>query len=76
MTKLQINYPKLDEVIEEANRKGLTAYRIHKLTGLSTQTTYGYFSGERVSLETTDRIIEAINNYPEPKEEEKNESTN
>jgi len=63
MTKLQINYPKLDEVIEEANRKGLTAYRIHKLTGLSTETTYKYFSGGRVSRASSDRIIEAINNY-------------
>jgi len=63
MTKLQINYPKLDEVIEEANRKGLTAYRIHKMTGLSTETVYKYFNGGRVSKESSDRIIEAINNY-------------
>jgi len=63
MTKLQINYPKLDEVIEEANRKGLTAYRIHKITGQSTETVYKYFNGGEVSKRTSDRIIEAINNY-------------
>jgi len=63
MTKLQINYPKLEEVIEEAKSKGLTAYRIHKLTGLSRQTTYCYFSGGRVSRASSDKIIEAINNY-------------
>lgn len=63
MTKLKINYPKLDEVIAEAKRKGITAYRLHKITGLSTQTTYAYFSGERVSRRTEEVIINAINNY-------------
>jgi beta-glucosidase len=46
MTKLKLNIPKLDDVIAEANRKGLTAYKIHKLTGLSTETTYRYFQGQ------------------------------
>jgi len=63
MTKLKLNIPKLDEVIAEANRKGLTAYKIHKLTGLSTETTYRYFQGGRVSRRTEELIIETINNY-------------
>jgi hypothetical protein len=51
----------LDEVISEANKKGITAYRIAKDTGLSTQTVYAYFSGGRVSVRTQERIINYIN---------------
>ena len=56
-----IPIPKIDEVIAEANAKGITAYRIAKETGLSTQTVYGYFAGERVSVRTQERIINYIN---------------
>ena len=47
-----IQTPKIDEVIQEANAKGITAYRIAKDTRLSTQTVYAYFKGERVSVRT------------------------
>ena len=47
-----IHVVKIDEVIAEANAKGITAYRIAKDTKLSTQTVYAYFNGERVSLRT------------------------
>ena len=53
--------PKIDEVIAEANAKGITAYRIAKDTKLSTQTVYSYFKGERVSVRTQERIINYIN---------------
>ena len=56
-----INIIKVDEVIAEANKKGITAYRIAKDTGLSTQTVYAYFRGERVSVRTQERIINYIN---------------
>ena len=56
-----INIIKVDEVIAEANKKGITAYRISKDTGLSTQTVYAYFAGERVSVRTQERIINYIN---------------
>ena len=52
---------KVDDVISEANKKGITAYRIAKETGLSTQTVYAYFSGQRVSVRTQERIINYIN---------------
>jgi transcriptional regulator with XRE-family HTH domain len=58
---IELNIPKLDEVIAEANRKKITGYQIAKDTGMSTQTVYAYFKGERVSLRTQERIIEAIN---------------
>ena len=51
----------LDEVISEANKNGVTAYRIAKDTGLSTQTVYAYFAGERVSVRTQETIINYIN---------------
>lgn len=51
----------LDEVIAEAKAKGVTAYRIAKDTGLSTQTVYAYFSGQRVSVRTQETIINYIN---------------
>ena len=63
MTKLKLNIPDRDDVISEANRKGLTAYKIHKLTGLSREVTYRYFKGGRVSRRTEELIIETINNY-------------
>ena len=53
--------PKIDEVIQEANAKGITAYRIAKDTKLSTQTVYAYFNGERVSVRTQEAIINYIN---------------
>ena len=56
-----INIIKVDEVIAEANAKGITAYRIAKDTGLSTQTVYAYFAGDRVSVRTQERIINYIN---------------
>ena len=56
-----IQTPKIDEVIQEANAKGITAYRIAKDTRLSTQTVYAYFKGERVSVRTQERIIDYIN---------------
>lgn len=56
-----INIVKVDEVIAEASAKGITAYRIAKDTGLSTQTVYAYFRGERVSVRTQERIINYIN---------------
>lgn len=51
----------LDEVIAEANSKGITAYRIAKDTKLSTQTVYAYFKGERTSVRTQETIINYIN---------------
>ncbi len=56
-----IHIVKIDEVIAEANAKGITAYRIAKDTKLSTQTVYAYFNGERVSLRTQETIINYIN---------------
>ena len=56
-----IHVVKIDEVIAEANAKGITAYRIAKDTKLSTQTVYAYFNGERVSVRTQERIINYIN---------------
>ena len=56
-----IQIPKIDEVIAEANAKGITAYRIAKDTRLSTQTVYAYFKGERVSVRTQETIINYIN---------------
>ena len=56
-----IHLPKIDEVIAEANAKKITAYRISKDTGLSTQTVYAYFAGERVSVRTQEAIINYIN---------------
>jgi len=56
-----IQIPKIDEVIQEANAKGITAYRIAKDTRLSTQTVYAYFKGDRVSVRTQETIINYIN---------------
>ena len=56
-----IHLPRLEEVISEANAKKITAYRIAKDTGLSTQTVYAYFKGERISVRTQEKIINYIN---------------
>ena len=56
-----IHLPKIDDVIAEANAKKITAYRIAKDTGLSTQTVYAYFRGDRVSVRTQEKIINYIN---------------
>lgn len=56
-----IQIPKIYEVVQEANAKGITAYRIAKDTKLSTQTVYAYFKGERVSVRTQETIINYIN---------------
>jgi hypothetical protein len=56
-----IQIVKIEEVISEANAKGITAYRIAKDTRLSTQTVYAYFAGERVSVRTQETIINYIN---------------
>ena len=56
-----IQIVKIDDVIEEANAKKITAYRIAKDTGLSTQTVYAYFKGDRVSVRTQEKIINYIN---------------
>ena len=58
-----IKIPKISEVIQEANAKKITAYRIAKDTRLSTQTVYAYFKGERVSVRTQEAIINYINKY-------------
>ena len=58
-----IHIPKISEVIQEANAKKITAYRIAKDTRLSTQTVYAYFKGERVSVRTQEVIINYINKY-------------
>jgi len=58
-----IHTPKIEEVISEANAKGITAYRIAKDTRLSTQTVYAYFKGDRVSVRTQEVIINYINKY-------------
>ena len=58
-----IQTPKIDEVIAEANAKKITAYRIAKDSGLSTQTVYAYFKGDRVSVRTQEIIINYINKY-------------
>lgn len=56
-----IKLPKLYDVTNAAKSKGITAYRIAKDTGLSTQTVYAYFKGERVSVRTQELIINYIN---------------
>ena len=56
-----IQIVKIDEVIQEANAKKITAYRIAKDTRLSTQTVYAYFNGDRVSVRTQESIINYIN---------------
>ena len=56
-----LQVPKIEEVIAEANAKGITAYRIAKDTGLSTQTVYAYFAGDKVSVRTQETIINYIN---------------
>jgi len=56
-----IQIVKIDEVIAEANAKGISAYRIAKETRLSTQTVYAYFNGDRVSVRTQEVIINYIN---------------
>ena len=56
-----IHIPKISEVIQEANAKKITAYRIAKETKLSTQTVYAYFKGDRVSVRTQEVIINYIN---------------
>ena len=56
-----IQIVKIEEVIAEANSKKITAYRIAKDTGLSTQTVYAYFAGEKVSVRTQEKIINYIN---------------
>jgi hypothetical protein len=56
-----IKIVKIEEVIAEANAKMITAYRIAKDTGLSTQTVYAYFAGEQVSVRTQETIINYIN---------------
>jgi len=58
-----IQIPKIEEVTNVANAKGITAYRIAKDTRLSTQTVYAYFKGERVSVRTQEVIINYINKY-------------
>mgnify|MGYP003625390439 FL=1 len=58
-----IHIPKISEVIQEANAKSITAYRIAKDTRLSTQTVYAYFNGDRVSVRTQEKIIDYINKY-------------
>lgn len=60
-SKKMLYLVKIDEVIAEANAKGITAYRIAKDTGLSTQTVYAYFAGQRVSVRTQETIINYIN---------------
>jgi hypothetical protein len=56
-----IQIVKIEEVIAEANAKLITAYRIAKDTGLSTQTVYAYFAGDKVSVRTQETIINYIN---------------
>jgi hypothetical protein len=56
-----IQIVKIEEVIAEAKAKKITAYRIAKDTGLSTQTVYAYFAGEKVSVRTQETIINYIN---------------
>lgn len=63
---IRLNIPDLDEVIAEANRKGLTMYRITKDTGLSSETVSRYFSGQKVTTKTMERIINYINGKNEP----------
>jgi transcriptional regulator with XRE-family HTH domain len=58
-----IQLPKLYDVTNAAKSKGITAYRIAKDTGLSTQTVYAYFKGDRVSVRTQELIINYINKY-------------
>ena len=63
---IRLNIPDLDEVIAEANRKGLTMYRITKDTGLSSETVSRYFSGQKVTTRTMELIINYINGKNEP----------
>ena len=58
---IHLNIPKLDEVIAEANKKGLKPSQIAKGIGLAPSTVCRYFCGETPSLETMEKIIEYIN---------------
>jgi len=58
---IRLNIPDLDEVIAEANRKKVTMYRIAKDTGLSSETVSRYFTGQKVTTRTMERIINYIN---------------
>jgi transcriptional regulator with XRE-family HTH domain len=58
---IHLNIPKLDEVIEEANKKGLKPSQIAKGIGSAPSTVCRYFCGETPSLETMEKIIEYIN---------------
>jgi len=58
---IHLNIPKLDEVIAEANKKGIKPFHIAKGIGLAPSTVCRYFCGSTVSLETMEKIIEYIN---------------
>lgn len=66
---IPINIPELDEVIAEANRKGLSMYRITKGTGLSSETVSRYFTEQTVTVKTIERIVDYINGKDEPETE-------
>jgi len=61
---LKFNIPTVYDVAAEANKKGLSKYRITKGTGLSSQTVYAYFANDRVSIRSQKFIINYINNEP------------
>lgn len=58
---IHLNIPKLDEVIAEANKKGLKPSQIARGIGLAPSTVCRYFCGRTVSIETMENIIEYIN---------------
>ena len=58
---IKLNIPDTDTVLAEAKEKEITAYQIAKGTGLSTQTVYAYFKGNRVSIRSQELIINYIN---------------
>ncbi len=60
---IRLNIPKPDEVLIEMNAKGLTAYRVAKGTGLSSETVSRFFNEKRVSVRSIELITEFINNH-------------
>ena len=58
---LKLKLPKLDEVIAEANKKGIKPFHIAKGTGLAPSTVTRYFCGSEPSATTIEKIVNYIN---------------
>ncbi len=58
---LKLKVPDLDEVISEANKKGVKPFHISSATGLAHSTVTRYFCGAKASVETVEKIVNYIN---------------